>query len=295
MDIAETNSPERPYSSGAAAGRRVLPGAPSGSGKPGGPERRWSRERIALAAALWLVGAVALALLAVFAHSDAVFPGDVGIAEAVQSLHWQPLVRFINLSSDANWPYPAGITVIVVVVALVVALRFRAAICAAVAGFAADLVNVTLNGVVARPRPNNVHVHVVAHLGLHSFPSGHVTHVVSFYGFLFYLSYRAWKRASAAASGARSGPSGGWLAGRLPVSVWRGFLAVVMVVSAYFLIFIGPSRVLEGEHWPSDVVASYLLGALALVVVIALYHALTAAWRRIEQRRHGAPLARAAG
>lgn len=238
-----------------------------------GPRHPLSRPQLATAAALWIAGVIALAILSVFAHNNSVFPGDVGVASAVQTIKWPPLVRFINLSSDANWPFQAGITVIVVVVALLVGLRFREAICVAIAGFAADVVNVTLNGMVARPRPNNVHVHVVAHLGLHSFPSGHVTHVVAFYGFLFYLSHRAWQRARASAPGTLARDAG-WVERALPPRIWSGFLIVVQVVSAYFIVFIGLSRVLEGEHWPSDVLASYLLGSLALTLVVAIYQLL---------------------
>jgi len=216
----------------------------------------WTPRRIALASALWVLGAVVLAVLAVLAHSHSIFPGDVGLTEWIQQLHQPALVRFINFASDANWPLPAGVTAIAVILALALLRQIRAAICAAISGFGADALNVTLNGLVARPRPNNVRIHAVAHLGLHSFPSGHVTHVIAFYGFLFYLTL---------------------LAGRAHPT-WRPWLLAVQAICLYFIIFIGPSRLLEGEHWPSDVVASYLLGALLLTVAIAIFHLLGYAW-----------------
>lgn len=222
----------------------------------------WSARAMVIGAALWLVGALALALLSVAAHRDAQFPGDVGLTAAVQTLRDTPLAPLINFASDANWPKPAGVTAIVVIVLLAVVRWIRAAICVAVASFGADLANVTLNGLVARPRPNGVQIHVVAHLGLHSFPSGHVTHVVGLYGFLFYLSL---------------------LAGRWHPS-WQPWLWLVRGICLYFLIAIGPSRVLEGEHWPSDVLGSYLLGALVLALAIALYHALALAWMHLRTR-----------
>lgn len=225
--------------------------------------RPWDARRVALAAALWLVGAAVLALLSFAAHTQPEFPGDVGISSVVQKLQNTPVAPFINFASDANWPTPAGIIAIAVILVLALLRHLRAAACAAVAAFGADLANVTLNGVVARPRPNNVHIHVVAHLGLHSFPSGHVTHVVGLYGFLLFLTFHAiWLRS------------------------WpKPLVYLIRAVCLYFLIFIGPSRVLEGEHWPSDVVASYLLGALVLVVALALYHLLAVAWRHIVRGR----------
>lgn len=228
--------------------------------------RRWSRRQIALGAGLWALGLGLLALLSVFAHQHPTFTGDVGLTEWVQgldTLHAPWLVHFVNFASDANWPTPAGTISISVVVLLLLLRRVRASLCALLSGFGADGLNVTLNGVVSRPRPNDVHIHAVAHLGLHSFPSGHVTHVVAFYGFLLYLSFVE----------DRAHPN------------WRIVLRAVQVICVYFLIFIGPSRVLEGEHWPSDVFASYLLGALVLVAAIALYHWLGVIWERRHEQK----------
>lgn len=224
----------------------------------------WSHQRVLIGLGLWLLGALVLAVLSVLAVHNPEFPGDVGITEAVQQIQAGPVKTFINFASDANWPRPAGIIAIAIIVLLAVFRHFRAAICAAISGFGADLANVTLNGIVARPRPHNVHIHAVANLGLHSYPSGHVTHVIGFYGFLLYLSIHA----------LRQRPSWWWLRG-------------VQAICVYFIVFIGISRVLEGEHYPSDVVASYLLGSLVLVVAITLYHALGIAWEHIQRRRAG--------
>lgn len=225
--------------------------------------RHWDARRIVPVAVLWLIGAAVMALLSVAAHSQSEFPGDVGLSSVIQKLQNTPVAPLINFASNANWPKPAGIIAIAIILVLALLRHVRAALCAAVAAFGADLVNVTLNGIVARPRPNNVHIHVVAHLGLHSFPSGHVTHVVGLYGFLLYLSFHAiWLR------------------------TWpKPLVYLVRAVCLYFLICIGPSRVLEGEHWPSDVVASYLLGALVLVIALALYHLLAHAWLRMTRGR----------
>lgn len=226
----------------------------------------WKRQHVLIVAAFWLVGAMLLALLSINAHRYPEFPLDEPIASFIQGLHQPVLKAFVNFASDANWPRPAGIIAIAVIVVLALLRHFRAAICAAISGFGADFVNVTLNGIVARPRPNNVHIQVVAHLGLHSFPSGHVTHVTAFYGFLLYFCIRQMRLHPA----------------------WRPWLWIPVVICAYFIIFIGPSRVLQGEHWPSDVLGSYLIGVLVLTIAIALYHLMALAWLRYRtsSRRH---------
>jgi membrane-associated phospholipid phosphatase len=83
------------------------------------------------------------------------------------------------------------------------------------------------------------------------------------------------------------GQSRHWLDGAQAHAFWKVLLVAVQVICGYFIVFIGPSRVLEGEHWPSDVVASYLLGSLVLLIGIGLYHALGVWWQSIQERRTG--------
>jgi undecaprenyl-diphosphatase len=231
---------------------------------PSAMPARWEPRQIALASGLWLVGLIALVVLSILAHQYHTFPGDLRIERWVQNLLPDAaLTHFINFASDANWPVPAGIIVIVVTLLLVIARRYRAAIATAIAGFGAANLSFVVNKLVARPRPAGGGIHAVANLGLYSYPSGHVSQVVSFYGFLLYLSIHE----------GRAHPT------------WRRWLWIVQVICVYFLICIGPSRVLEGEHWPSDVVASYLLGSLCLAVVIALYHAMGLWWARHQAGR----------
>lgn len=222
--------------------------------------QQWTHRDTTLVAGLWAITAVALALLSLAAHVSAEFPGDEGLAVLIQKISFPPLVHFIEFSSDANWPAPAAYAALAIILVLLLARQLSAAIAAVVASFGADLANVALNALVARPRPHNVPIHVVADLGLYSFPSGHVTHVVTFYGFLLYLTFRF----------AREHPR------------WTPLLWAVRVICLYFLIFIGPARVLEGEHWPSDVLGSYLLASLMLVVAIALYHLLLMGFARLR-------------
>ncbi len=103
-----------------------------------------------------------------------------------------------------------------------------------------------LKALVRRPRPLPPAVQVVvAPLGGTSFPSGHVLTYVVFYGFLAYLI----------ATHARPSPAS------------RGAIAGLLGLIA----LIGPSRVEEGHHWTTDVLASYLVGTAYALVLIQSY------------------------
>lgn len=107
-------------------------------------------------------------------------------------------------------------------------------------------ISTVVKGFIRRPRPLPEQVRVViAPLGGSSFPSGHVLTYVGTYGFMAFLVYSVI---------------------RPPVVRWpltAGLLAMIGLV--------GPSRIYQGHHWPTDVAASYLLGTAYLIGLMALY------------------------
>lgn len=214
----------------------------------------YSQRRIVAVATLWALAFVMVASMSIYLHAHrlAQFPGDVGLIVLIQQIHAPLIVGFINLASDANWPMPAGITVFAVLLLMVIFRRWRYVLTTLMAGFLADGLSFALNGWVHRPRPHGAHIHAIGNIGLSSYPSGHVSHVTAFYGFLLFLS----------AQELRAHPR---------ESRW---IHIAQAICVYFLVFIGVSRILEGQHWPSDVFASYLLGGMTLVITIVTYQLL---------------------
>ncbi len=79
----------------------------------------------------------------------------------------------------------------------------------------------------------------------YSYPSGHVLFFVVFFGFFAYL---AWMH----------------FAGRVRV--------IVIAICGALIVLIGPSRVFLGAHWASDVLGSYIIGAIWLFILILAYN-----------------------
>ena len=160
----------------------------------------------------------------------------------------------------ASWPgfppqsrfIPAAITA-----ALIVG-RLRLEAACFVLAWGTALVSMVAKRLMNRPRPvagKDLRV-VVAPLGGSSFPSGHVLTYVGVYGFLAYLLYVLLPR----------GPERG-------VGV-AGLLGLVGLV--------GPSRIQQGHHWMTDVLASYLLGTSYVIGVAAVYRRLKASTTSVD-------------
>jgi len=92
-----------------------------------------------------------------------------------------------------------------------------------------------------RARPSVLH-DGVASPGFHSFPSGHTAKALCVYGFLVYL----WLRHS------------------------RSYLEkLIGVLFAMFVAIVVPlGRVTMGVHWPSDVIAGWILGLVWMIILV---------------------------
>jgi undecaprenyl-diphosphatase len=187
-----------------------------------------------------------LSALAVLAHYYAYFSWDLAAARALQDLRLPGLpafMRAVSLFGDR------GVSDLMIAATMVVflLLRWRGEFSALLlSAVGSQTIYRALQLLIARPRPSSDLVTVSGHFVAGSFPSGHVTFYVCFFGFLFFIAYV-----------------------RLPCgSVVR---RVVQLTAALLIVLIGPSRVYLGAHWPSDTIGSYLTGGLWLAVSLYFY------------------------
>ncbi len=218
-----------------------------------------------LEAVYFVIGLIVLITAAFFVHSHPrPYPFDLNFTLTIQAFPSIPvLTGLIDFVSSLNDPVPSIIALVVWLVGLVVIgfiahLREKSAVkwfqsaasLILTVGIAGGL-NLIINTLVARPRPGSFgeHITIFVNEPEHSFPSGHTEHDVAYYGFLLYLSFTP------------------------PVREWRfrWVLIPFQLIAAFDILTIGYSRVLEGEHWLTDVLGGYLSGSLWLLMCIVIY------------------------
>jgi undecaprenyl-diphosphatase len=220
-----------------------------------GPRLAVRRGRGAATAAWLALGAFGLVFGLVRARrSDAI---DLAITLKVQGRS-HPTVG--ALMERVSWPgFPPQSRVIPAVIAGVLyAAHLRLESLFLLGAWGTAPLSSAVKALAGRPRPvAGVDLRVVtAPLGGSSFPSGHTITYVGLYGFLAFLAHTLIRPV---------------LARRVVVG---GLLGLVGLV--------GPSRIHQGHHWSTDVVASYLLGLAYLIGLTSLY-------RRIKADRSVVP------
>ncbi len=191
------------------------------------------------------MAACALAL-SVAAHVFAVFPFDLKISHELQEMKNPVLALVMQDVSALGETWIAVILIGSVSGFFVIRRQFLKAgfVLATASNFVLTSV---LKVLVARPRPPDFSPNPADMFPLvnqYSFPSGHVLFFVVFFGFIAYLA---------------------WLLhdGRVRIPV--------IAACGVLILLIGPSRVYLGAHWASDVLGSYIIGALWLFVLIFGY------------------------
>jgi membrane-associated phospholipid phosphatase len=213
------------------------------------------RSRVAETAAV--AGLAGFGVLFVLVRLERTAAIDAAITLRVQARR-HPLVD--TAMTAASWPgFPPQSRVLppVIIGGLAAAGLRIEALCQA-AAWGTALVSTAIKAFMGRRRPvagTDLRV-VAAPLGGSSFPSGHVMTYVGTYGFLGVLAESLIR----------------------PVVLRRAVVGGLVGLIA----LVGPSRIQQGHHWPTDVTASYFLGTSYLVGVVALY-------RRLKARSAGIP------
>lgn len=138
-----------------------------------------------------------------------------------------------------------GLIALATVLFWVVDLRLEAIMVVVVSAIS-SLLSALIKLVVARPRPSASLVEVIQAATGKSFPSGHVMSYVAFWGLLFSLGVILF-------TGNR------W---------WR---TALLIISALFVVLVGPSRIYLGDHWATDVLGAYLISGLLLSLSLWIY------------------------
>lgn len=197
-------------------------------------------------AIIYAFGVVLAIALSLAASHYTTFPGDELMARWIQSLHFAPL-RQIMWGVSAIGTRTAALLIVILAIAALLAVRKWLASIFAVITLTGDALNFAIKTLVARPRPGTDTINILWPADDSGYPSGHVMHYVVFYGFLFYV--------------ART---------EMEPSCLRTILLLIM---SLLIALVGISRIYLGAHWPSDVIAAYLIGGLWLWTLICAYRA----------------------
>jgi membrane-associated phospholipid phosphatase len=190
---------------------------------------------------------ILFALLATFVHFHPVLGIDVTITKDFQQdqTPWlSGLMTAVSYIGYQDW-LSIGLVLVAAVILWLVDLRLEA-VTVAVVYAVSGLLNAVIKVIVGRPRPNASLVEVFRVAGGQSFPSGHVMSYVAFWGLLFTFGVILF-------DGRR------W---------WR---IALLVVSGFFVVMVGPSRIYLGAHWASDVLGAYLIEAALLGIALLIY------------------------
>ncbi|HVF51957.1 MAG TPA: phosphatase PAP2 family protein [Pyrinomonadaceae bacterium] len=228
------------------------PDAPVLEPAPEAAQRRRAVYRLLRVEIFYLLGLAAFAVLAVLAYYNAYFGWDLRASRLVQSADppgMLALMRFVSFFGNGWTPYLMG--TVTGLIFLAFNRRSEMAGLALSAG-GSGIVNSLLKMLIARPRPTPDLVQVLRDTKTLSFPSGHVTFYVCYFGFLFFVAYAL-----------------------VPLkSNWR---RPVLALAALPVLLVGLSRVYLGAHWPSDTLGAYLVSGLWLAFSLHMY-------RRWKQR-----------
>jgi undecaprenyl-diphosphatase len=203
---------------------------------------------------LTLVGALALAAVVLTATLGGLTPFDDAIRDWLIERRSASLTAVMTAFSTAG-SSPVLVTLALgIAVWLGVARRRREALLVAGTTAGVLLLNTLLKNVIERSRPGDAHLVLV---NSWAYPSGHSMISTAVVGVLTTLA--AW---------------------RVPGRVAR---VAVAAAGALLVVAVGVSRVYLGVHWPTDVLAGWLVGSLWLAVCLLVYD------RTRERVRSGTP------
>ncbi len=193
-----------------------------------------------LTAAACLVGFVVFAVLVVKGHN---FKLD-GVLDNIISTRTSAGNKFFKIITHFGSIYTM---VIIALILIAIPASRRVGIMSACNLAFVGLINVFIKLIFKRPRPD-VALRLVEETG-YSFPSAHAMIALAFYGLFIYLAAK-------------------YLIGNFSKIVIGLYFAFIILITGY-------SRNYLAVHYPTDIIAGFLLGAFLLIVFIYLYNFLS--------------------
>jgi len=192
-----------------------------------------------------LLALVLVAGLALLARLYTVLPIDIWFTQEIQEHQWVVVSRLMYYVSIGGYTPWSALTVAVGTALVGLLLGWRDGLYLLVITVGQGLVNALIKWAIGRPRPIEGVVEVFVPEQGFSFPSGHVMFYTVFFGFVLFI-----------------------ILARLPYTRLRWLLGAPPAV---LILLVGPSRIILGSHWLSDVLAAYLLGFVILALAIEGY------------------------
>ena len=179
--------------------------------------------------------------ISVFAYFNTRFPGDLWLAQGIQSISNDFLTSIMQGISTALDSWISYIMVAAFALLFWWRTGWREAILILAGGVLAAVSSV-LKAVIDRPRPSPDLVNVLSEADTSSFPSGHSFFTFVLFGLVTYLTFT-----------------------RLQNKSLRITIPAILVA---FIVLVGISRIYLGVHWPSDVLGGFLIGGVFLTILI---------------------------
>jgi len=193
----------------------------------------------------WLLavaGALVVLILALLVTAGVTDPFDAAVADAVRSPDWLDLLAPLRQVTELGSSWAVTTVAVVLLVGGSLAGRPRDALVgAATIALGAGIIEI-VKRFVARTRPEILEP-ILVETGF-SFPSGHAANAMIAYGIVAIVVGRTGLR--------------------------RGTRLALQVVLGSVIALVGLSRVWLGVHHPSDVIAGWVLGAVAVCAYVAL-------------------------
>jgi undecaprenyl-diphosphatase len=190
-----------------------------------------------IVAASWLFGGITEDVI----HHDPLVDVDIAVNQFLAAHTEPPFTAVMYVVSMAGSPVTVLLLSLILVLYFAWRRAWRIVVLFVVGVGGAELLDVILKLIFARPRPTLPDPLLV--LTSYSFPSGHAMGSMAFYGLLAYLAIQR-------------------------LSAWRWRVGVA-IASAFLILLIGFSRMYLGVHYLSDVLAGYAAGFAWLVITIA--------------------------